>query len=122
MTFDVAIAQNPLDQLEKEKQLLPEPVFDLFYAVKNSLDYGHIDGYSTETSPKTELTDYSRVSQKLLKEVTKSYEILSYEIKGDDYILLLKSKTDEVQYKATRHEKFKLTDKGWVSLGKYIYF
>ena len=70
-----------------------------------------------------ELTNYIRVSQNLLCEVLKTYDIITYEIYGDDYLLIVKNKIDpSIQFKATRNEKSKLSEIGWISLGGYYYF
>lgn len=53
----------------------------------------------------------------------KTYDIITYEIYGDDYLLIVKNKIDpSIQFKATRNEKFKLSEIGWISLGGYYYF
>jgi hypothetical protein len=71
LSFSNLWAETPTEILRKEKQLLPEPVFSLFYAVKNSLYYGFIEGHSEKMSLEKELTNYIRVFQDLLCEVLK---------------------------------------------------
>ncbi len=113
------IAGDPATDLEKEREQLPTPVFDLFYAIKDSLDYGVI-GEMREPLP--DYKQYSRVTQAILEKLSHEWEVVSYSVSGSDYEITVQSKDDPLtKYKGTRMEKFKWADGGWVSLGGYLY-
>lgn len=110
-------------QYEVEKKKLPKLVFQLFYAVKESLDYGRTDGEGEQPKPKGHLSEYSRVTEDLIKAFNKEYQIEKYDCVGDDYVLIVSRKGNvQEKYKATRMEKFVLLNGNWESLGSYLYY
>ena len=116
-------AQHSMSGYEAEKKKLPPLVFQLFYTVKDSLDYGYVEGHGEPPRPKANLQEYSRVTSELLEAFEKEYQILKYERIGDDYILIVSSKANpQEKYKATRMEKYVLSNGRWKSLGGYLSF
>ena len=116
-------AEYSMSEYKAEKKKLTPLVFELFYAVKNSLDYGWVEGHGEPPQPKSNLEEYSRVTSELLEAFEKEYHILQYERIGDDYVLIVSSKTNpQEKYKATRMEKYVLSNGQWESLGGYLYF
>ena len=115
--------ESSLSEYEAEKGKLPPLVFELFYAVKDSLDYGYIEGHEELPQPKANLEEYSRVTSELLGAFEKEYQILQYERIGDDYVLIVASKANpQEKYKATRMEKYVFSNGQWESLGGYLSF
>ncbi len=108
---------------DQERSKFPEPLFEFFYAVKNSLDYGVIEEIEGKRKPLRRLRDYSRVTRGLLKRVTAEFEIDRYAPSGDDYEIIVhqRSAPDE-RFRATRMETFVWHNGRWESLGGYIYF
>lgn len=112
-----------MSEYEAEKQKLPPLVFELFYAVKDSLDYGYIEGHEDPPQPKASLQDYSRVTPELLEAFEKEYQIIQYERIDDDYVLIVSTKAHpQEKYKATRMEKYVFANGQWESLGGYLSF
>ena len=110
-------------EYEAERKKLPPLVFQLFYAVKDSLDYGYIEGHGEPPQPEASLEEYSRVTSELLETFEKEYQILQYERIGDDYVLIVSSKANpQEKYKATRMEKYVFSNEQWKSLGGYLSF
>lgn len=98
---------------------MPEPVWRLFYAVKESLDYGLCD---EERAPKEDPADYERVTAEILALVKDSFEIFEYSVEGMEYRMELRSQKDQSKrYLATRSETFEWKRGKWVSLGEYVY-
>ena len=108
-----------MEMFEAQTKKMPEPVWRLFYAVKESLDYGFLD---EELAPKENLADYERVTPDLLALVNESFEIHDYLIYGMGYSLELRNLKDQSKrYLATRSEMFEWKGGTWVSLGEYVY-
>ena len=115
--------EYPMPEYEAERKKLPPLVFELFYAVKDSLDYGWVEGHGEPPLPEASLQEYSRVTSELLEAFEKEYQILKYERIDDDYVLIVSSKSNpQEKYKATRMEKYELSNGQWRSLGGYLYF
>jgi len=109
----------PQDVLAAELSKLPKPVFDLFYALKNSLDYGIEKG----RRPPKRLDQYRRVAPEFLAAFKREYRVSRYRVLGDDYELIVRRRSDRSErYRATRTEKFVWKAGRWESLGGYYYF
>lgn len=108
------------ERLASEHQKLPGLVFDLFYAVKDSLDYGAVD---EDAAPAEELLGYRRVTAELLTAFEVDWEIETYRVSGDDYELIVRSRSDgTARYKATRMRRYEWCSDRWNDLGGYLYF
>lgn len=115
--------ENYMSEYKAEEEKLPKLVFQLFYAVKDSLDYGDIQGQEKQPQPKVRLTEYSRVTSEFLESFKEKYQVEKYERIGDDYVLIVSNKANTLEkYKATRMEKFLFQNGKWISLGGYLYF
>jgi hypothetical protein len=121
LTILILLLSFPLIAENKGKEALPSDVYSLFYAIKNSLDYGYIEGVSEPNFPKKELVDYRRVGEESLTRLRESYVIETYEASKEDYILILASKSGANKYKATRMTMSYLKDNEWIELGGYYY-
>ena len=111
---------TPLENSSCVHPELPLPVCELFYAVKESLDYGVL---GKERQPLENLTDYRRVTPELLQRLKQDFIVTSYRRKGNSYELIVTSRADsETRYRATRMIKYRWHDGTWVSLGGYLYF
>ena len=112
---------GPKETFEAHIKKMPEPVWRLFYAVKEDLDYGSIFG-DEQRGPEANLSDYKRVTPEILAAVNESFEIHEYSVDGMEYRLELRSLKDQsTRYLATRAETFEWKSGKWVSLGKYAY-
>ena len=112
---------NPRTEWESHISRMPEPVWKLFYAIKNSLDYGIITGMG-EPSPEEDISEYRLVTPQLLSSVQSDFNIAQYEVRDMDYTLILVNKSNPGEkYMATRMETFSWERDGWKSLGKYVY-
>ena len=111
----------PLVAEDKDKEVLPHDVYMLFYAIKNSLDYGYIEGVSEPNFPKKNLVDYRSVGEEFLTRLNDSYTIETYEATKEDYLIVLVSKNGSTKYRATRMTKAYLKDNEWIELGGYYY-
>ena len=110
---------EPLETAQCIHPHLPQPVCELFYAIKESLDYG----MGTKHRPFKKLTDYPRVTKELLERVNQEFRVTLYQPVGDDYQLIVTSRSNsEERYRATRMVKCWWHDDHWVSLGGYLYF
>jgi len=115
---------------ELEKKLLPPEVRELFYAVKDSLDYaavtGGIDGPLEDAAegPPAEnaLSDYERVTSDLLSRLERKFVIERYAADQWNYELIVsrRSRPDE-KYKATRERMYRWEKGGWDSIGPYLH-
>ena len=113
------LADDPSAGLAKERAALPTSVFDLFYAIKNSLDYGAV---GEMRQPLPDYKQYSRVTQAIIDTLSLEWEVVGYSVSGAEYeIIVQKKDTPLTKYKGSRMEKFKWEDGGWVSLGGYLY-
>jgi hypothetical protein len=102
-------------------EAIPTPVEELFSAVKDSLDYGHIDGDAL-ARPRAALSDYARVTDALLAKIATAWQIVSYSATDDEYEIIVESKDQTpVRYRATRMERYIWRNGRWVSVGGYTY-
>ena len=118
---ELPVPINPRIEWESHVSQIPEPVWKLFYAIKNSLDYGIISGME-DAPPEKDISAYRLVTPQLLSLVKSHFTIAKYEVRDMDYTLILinKSNPDE-KYMATRMETFSWERDRWKSLGKYGY-
>lgn len=115
---------------EIEKKRLPPEVRQLFYAVKDSLDYavvtGDVDGPFTEVPedppPQASLADYARVTEEVLERFEEDFAVERYRAGRWDYELVVSRRSrPEEKYKATRGQMFRLMDGRWQSIGPYLH-
>ena len=116
---------------EIEKRLLPPEVHELFYAVKDSLDYAVVTGDMTgpfeempeDPSPQESLTDYDRVTPQLLNRFGQTFVVELYAVDGWNYelIVLRRSRPDE-KYRATRERMFRWVESRWEPIGPYLHY
>ena len=109
-------------EAERQKQIIPVDVWNLFYAVKNSLDYGVVPKGQTIPGPLKKLTDYRRVTPALLNRADQSFSVGSYSVSGGDYELVVVNRTNPaIRFKATRSAMFVWRSDHWEMVGKYVY-
>jgi hypothetical protein len=116
---------------ETQKKILPPKVHELFYAVKDSLDYAAVTG-GTEgplkdvpEDPPAEksLEDYERVTPELLEDFQQTFSVESYTAEGWDYeLIVFRRSHPNKKYKATRKKIYRLADRQWESLGAYVHW
>ncbi|GEM_PF-4679794 len=95
---------------------LPPPIFDLFYKIKNSLDYGRLDSDPIR-KPKKDISEH------LTDKFRNDYYVESYKVLDEDYeLIVVGNKNKDVRYKATRYRKYKYSDGKWLDFGEYIYY
>lgn len=112
-------ATQPIESPACEHAGCPQAVCNLFYAVKDSLDYG-IDKHPR---PAQRIEDHKRVTSELLERLNREFQILEYRPVGMNYELVVVRRSDPSEkYRATRDAKFRWVDGKWVSLGGYLYF
>ena len=124
-------ASNVIRSYVTQKKILPPEVHELFYAVKDSLDYAAVTG-GTEgplsdipEDPPAEksLDDFERVTPELLENFEQKFSIESYTAEGWNYELIVfrRSHPNE-KYKATRKKIYRLAAGQWESLGAYMHW
>lgn len=115
-TDAVPCAASP--RAEQEGSGVPVELFDLFYAVKDSLDYGLREGH-----PPTSLDQFARVTTEIVEAANRRWE-LRYERHGSTYrILATKRDASKVQYRGTREGIYRRVGSAkWQRVAGYCYF
>jgi hypothetical protein len=109
-----------LREAEVQKRQIPEVVWNLFYAVKESIDPVVVVG--PPASPAPALEDYSRVSTELLDRLGVSFSVESYTVNGSDYELIVRSRHDpESRFRATRELMYTWHNAHWEPVGGYLH-
>lgn len=115
--------QSPgLEEANRQKLVIPIDVWDLFYAVKDSLDYGVIPQGHSNPSPLKNLANYHRVTPGLLTRLGQTFLVESYDVSGENYELVVVCRSDSaIRFKATRSAMFVWRYDHWDLVGEYVY-
>jgi hypothetical protein len=115
-TDAVPCATSPL--VEQERSGVPVELFDLFYAAKDSLDYG-----ATERHAPASLSEFARVTPKMLQ-VAKRRWGLRYDRDGSKYrIIATERDSSKVEYRGTREGMYRRVGSAkWQRVAGYCYF
>jgi len=119
---DHEFRQPGLEEAERQKKVIPIDVWDLFYAVKESLDFGVVPQGHPTPSPEENIAKYRRVTLDLLTRFSRSFSVESYGVSGEDYELVVVCQSDPaIRFKATRSTMFVWRGDRWDIVGKYVY-
>ncbi len=119
--FNTNTKGRGVSKYNKQASIIPEPGLRIFYAVKNSLDYGRIDGEEC-LEPKANILNYSQVTNELLENLNKQFKIDKYSYNDSTYeIIIIGIKNPNKKFKANRNKMFIWKNGNWISIGGYIY-
>lgn len=111
----------PLTPILLHFAVMPEPVWNVFHAIKDSLDCVIISDM-VDPAPEKDISEYRLVAAKLLSLVQAYFGIAQYEVRAMNYTLILVNMSNPSEkYMATRIETFSWQRNAWKSLGKYVY-
>ncbi len=115
-TYAVPCAASP--PAEQQRSGVPAELFDLFYAAKDSVDYGLREGH-----PPASLDQFARVTAEIVKVAKRRWE-LRYERHGSTYrITATERDASKVQYRGTREGIYRRVGSGkWQRVAGYCYF
>lgn len=105
-------------QLELRRTNMPADIFHLFYAAKDSVDYG----LAKRRGVPADLRHFDRINRTMLEECSRRWT-LSYTKKNADYeIVAVAFKDRSVRYRATRQAIYQGSASGWIKIAEYCYF
>lgn len=109
-----------------QRKVLPELVLEIFYKIKDSLDYGNISAKgltpSEKKKPGENISEYSRIDERFLSELQKEFLILSYEYTDSNYeLIIINQHNHSRKFKASRKNIYTWENNTWIDLGGYFY-